>query len=244
MENTIRSLFEKHDAVVFFDTETTGLNPREDQIIELAAIRVEPDGEGLKEAAKMDVYIKLLEGEKIPQRITELTHITDDMLAAEGVDGGEAAEQFISMLAGDRIIMAAHNAHFDLGFTREMLRGGHFGHLEFLDTLTVYKDRRKFPHKLANAIEAYKIEGVANTHRAIDDVEALFAVTLAMGAERDDLAEYLNIFGYNPRYRPPTDRVRGVTYAPQEFRDTMAAPEYTFPAVIRGNRGNTVCSGW
>jgi DNA polymerase-3 subunit epsilon len=237
MKNTITSLFAGHEAVVFFDTETTGLDPRSDRIIELAAIRAEPDGDELRETARMDAYIKLPDGGTIPQRITELTHITDAMLSAEGVTQDEAAKQFIAMLQGEHIVMAAHNAHFDLGFTRPLLRGAHFGHLEFLDTLTVYKDRRKYPHKLASAIEAYGITGEQNSHRAIDDVSALLAVTLAMGAERDDLADYLNIFGYNRKYRPPTDCVRGVTYAPQSFRDTMAPPEYTFPALLRRGGG-------
>ena len=44
----------------------------------------------------------------------------------------------------------------------------------YLDTVTVYKDRRAFPHKLENAITEYGLANkVKNSHRAIDDVKAL-----------------------------------------------------------------------
>ena len=39
-----------------------------------------------------------------------------------------------------------------------------------------------------------------NSHRAIDDVLALFEVLKAMDDEREDLGSYVNLFGYNPKY--------------------------------------------
>ena len=87
---------------------------------------------------------------------------------------------------------------------------------QWLDSLTVYKDRRPYPHKLANAILAYELEGkVQNSHRAIDDVLALFEVLKAMDDERDDLANYVNLFGYNPKYGVSGRRITGVRYEPQ-----------------------------
>ena len=74
----------------------------------------------------------------------------------------------------------SYNAQFDLSFTQEML--GRYGDdalqllkdCDYLDSLTVYKDRRDYPHKLENAIAAYNLgDKVKNTHRAIDDVKAL-----------------------------------------------------------------------
>lgn len=85
--------------------------------------------------------------------------------------------------------------------------------VDWLDSLTVYKDRRPYPHKLANAILAYGLEDkVQNSHRAIDDVLALFEVLKAMDAERDDLASYVNLFGYNPKYGVSGRRIVGVRY--------------------------------
>lgn len=44
--NELRDVFTKYKAVVFFDTETTGLEAESCQIIELAAIRVEKTERG------------------------------------------------------------------------------------------------------------------------------------------------------------------------------------------------------
>ena len=105
---------------------------------------------------------------------------------------------------------------------------------DYLDSLTVYKDRREYPHKLANAIAAYNLEGkVQNSHRAIDDVAALFEVCKAMDAERADLLSYVNIFGYNPKYGVSGRRLPGVIYWPQNFNKYMQSPGYTLPARVR-----------
>lgn len=67
--SNLASLFDHYKAVVIFDTETNGLNPGDDQIIELAALRVERTVTGtLRIAGKMDTFIKLPEGEHLPVR--------------------------------------------------------------------------------------------------------------------------------------------------------------------------------
>ena len=195
--NELRDIFTKYKAVVFFDTETTGLEAESCQIIELAAIRVEKTERGtLRMADSADVFVKLPEGERIPQKIVELTGITDEQLKNEGITEAEAAARFTELISGGRVLLVAHNAQFDLLFTAEMLRRHGNGGPEalkaadYLDSLTVYKDRRAYPHKLANAILAYKLEDkVQNSHRAIDDVAALFEVCKAMDAERAAAAE-------------------------------------------------------
>lgn len=152
------------DAIVFFDTETSGLEPLEHQIIELAAIRVVRTQTGaLRIEDKMDDFIRLPEGEQLRPEITELTHITDAMLQEEGKEPAEAAARFHQLIEGTgtkrRVLLAAHNAQFDLLFTRQLLKGHRLGvELKFLDTLTVYKDRAAYPHKLEAAIKHYKLE--------------------------------------------------------------------------------------
>jgi DNA polymerase III epsilon subunit-like protein len=82
----------------------------------------------------------------------------------------------------------------------------------------VYKDRKPYPHKLCNAIEAYGLTGkVVNSHRAIDDVLATVAVMEAMAAQKDDLCHYINLFGYNPKYGIDGKPIGSVTYKSQSF---------------------------
>ena len=227
--NELRDVFTKYKAVVFFDTETTGLEAESCQIIELAAIRVEKTERGtLRMADSADMFVKLPEDERIPQKIVELTGITDERLENEGITEAEAAARFAELISGGPVLLVAHNAQFDLLFTAEMLRRHGNGGPEalkaadYLDSLTVYKDRRAYPHKLANAILTYKLEDkVQNSHRAIDDVAALFEVCKAMDAERSDLLSYVNVFGYNPKYGVSGKRIEKVAYWPQNFNKYM-----------------------
>ncbi len=242
--SNLADIFARYKAAVFFDTETNGLNADTCQIIELAAIRIEQTDHGtLRMADSADLFVKLPEGQKVPEKIAELTGITDKRLEAKGVTEAEAAARFTDMLRGGPVLLVAHNAQFDLLFCRAMLwryPGDGEELLEaadYLDSLTAYKDRRAYPHKLANAIVAYKLEDkVQNSHKAIDDVAALFEVCKAMDDERPDLLEYVNVFGYNPKYGVSGRRLDGVIYHPQRFNNYMTSPAGTLPAIVKEAR--------
>lgn len=232
----MKALLRRFRKIVFFDTETTGLDPEKDQIIELAAVLVTEKGiEG-----KIDVFCKLPEGEKLPEKIVELTHITDDMLAKDGIPYPEACRAFCDMIHSDsEVLLVAHNIQFDLLFTLEMFRRCSMvpkaPKLRALDSLTVYKDRAAYPHKLEAAIEHYGLsERVQNSHRAIDDVLALYEVTKAMAAERDDLEEYIDLIGYNPKYGITGRKLRQLTYLPQSYRLGCRLPELREGGVVNG----------
>ena len=127
--------------------------------------------------------------------------------------------------------MIAHNCQFDLSFVYQLLKR-YFpsqadeivSNVKWLDTVTVLKDRKEFPHKLKDAVEHYNLEEV-NFHRAIDDTEALYEVTLEMKRERDDLMEYVNIFGYNPKYGPDKFRFPFIKYKPQPYHNCGKLPQ-------------------
>ena len=105
------------------------------------------------------------------------------------MDDRTAAEGFCRLLDGaEQPLLVAYNAQFDLNFLYYLLRPlGLLSVLQkprFLDALTVYRDRRDFPHKLCNAIEAYGLTGVENSHRAVDDARAAALLLEAMAAKR------------------------------------------------------------
>lgn len=69
--SNLANIFTKYKAVVFFDTETTGLDADTCQIIELAAIRIEQTDHGtLRMASSADVFIKLPDGQRLPEKIS------------------------------------------------------------------------------------------------------------------------------------------------------------------------------
>lgn len=234
--NELAGLFDRYKNIVLFDTETTGLNFDNDRIIELAAIKLTRNERGkLVTECEVDEFIALPEGQKLDPFITELTGITDEMLVSYGITYEAASEIFYSLICDGPTLLVAHNAQFDLMFARKLLRGRKFScPLDFLDTLTVYKDRRPFPHKLKNAIEAYNLEGkVQNSHRAIDDVKALLEVLVAMDLERPDLLMYINLFGFNPKYGLSGVKIRGVRYVPQSYHDRKTLVEETLYSYLK-----------
>ena len=210
-------LWEQFDRIVVFDTETTGLDYRRDRIIEIGAVSLE-DG---VETGGMDLFIRLPEGRRLDPFIVNLTGITEERLETEGVGDEEAARAFADLLEGaERPLIVAYNAQFDLNFLYGLLRPWGLAEAlkrpRFLDALTVYRDRRDYPHKLENAIAAYCLEAV-NSHRAIDDARAAALLLEAMAEERDDLERYIDLFGVHPKYGRSGRKIASVTYRPQPY---------------------------
>ena len=218
--------------LVFFDTETTGLDPETCQVIELAAKVYDENFTLLDE---MDEFIRLVDpNAHIPEKIVELTGITDARLLKEGIPARQAFMRFAEMCQGEQVVLIAHNAQFDLNFVFLMMYRHYNEGLPiitkafYLDTLTVAKDRSAAPHNLQAMIDHYHLSG-KNTHRAIDDVNALVQLFCAMGRERNDYTDYLNVFGYNPEYGVTGHQIAAVTYYPQEYVDGMVEEENILP---------------
>ena len=218
----LEGLFEKYDRLVLFDTETTGLAYSRDEVIEFAAVVVEKRDGIPTVIEEYDQLISLRPGGFVPAKIEQLTGITNQDLRERGIPKTRVCCDIARMIAGNTLLLA-YNAHFDLSFLFYLLlRHGDPTILkgkDKLDLLTVYKDRKPFPHKLTNAIDAYGLTGqVVNSHRAVDDVIATVAVMQAMGAEKDDLDRYVNLFGYNPKYGLEGKPIGSVTYKPQSYQ--------------------------
>lgn len=117
--------------LVVFDTETTGLNPASDEIVQIAAVRI-VNGKRVEG----EVFDTLVDpGRPIPPGSTEVHGITDQMVrGAPSV--AEAARQFHDFARG--AVLVAHNAPFDLEFLRrtEPVTGRAFDH-PVLDTVLI-----------------------------------------------------------------------------------------------------------
>jgi len=182
------------------------------------------DGEIIE---KYDEFINI--GEPLSPKIIALTGITNQTLREEGLDERAVACDVMNRITDDTL-MIAHNCQFDLLFLYDLLKRNFpydaddiISNLNWLDTVTVLKDRKDYPHKLIDAVKHYGIEEV-NFHRAVDDTEALYEVTLAMKRERDDLAEYINVFGYNPKYGV-NGRLPFIKYKRQPYHNHGMLPQ-------------------
>ena len=216
-----RDAFPGYDGMVSMDTETTGLDAGKDLIIQLSALRVDLAGGCL---SLSDSYIRLPFGAELPEMITELTGITKRLLASCGKSEEGALLSFGRQLEGRRTLVMGHNLQFDLSFlhaainrhtdtcagVKELLSDA-----DYLDTLTVYRDRRPSPHKLEAAVREYGI-GFVSHHRAIGDAGGVLALACAMAGEKNDLSTYINRFGLDPKYGLSTGKIEKVAYYTQE----------------------------
>lgn len=155
------------DAFVVFDLETTGLSAAENHIIEIGAVKI-------KEGKVIEEYNTFVNpGCPIPSKITELTGITDEMVA--DAPGFEQVFDGFCEFCGNDTIMVAHNANFDIGFLRAEAEriGRHFTNT-YIDTVPLcryaFPDMRSVKLNLvADRIHLPKF----NHHRAVDDAKVL-----------------------------------------------------------------------
>lgn len=97
----------KYDEFVVFDTETTGLSPSRDRIIEIAAIR-------FISGVPTEIFETLVNPEiPIPADASEINHITDDMVT-EAPTISQILPAFETFVGKSPIV--AHNLEFDLKF--------------------------------------------------------------------------------------------------------------------------------
>ena len=95
-----------------FDTETTGMSPVSDRIVEIAAVRIEPDG---GRSAFQSLVNPL---RSIPPGAVATHHITEEMVAPAPTFR-EVGARFLEFAKGSQLV--AHNARFDLAFLQESL---------------------------------------------------------------------------------------------------------------------------
>lgn len=214
-------MFDEFDSLVCLDVETSGLVPRREEIIELGVVKAQSLGG--KELGELSTLVRLPEGRRLPPKITEITGITEEMLCDQGIAKEEAAEKLAELLSG-RPLVVAYNAQFDMCFIFYLLasvgREAVLKNIKMLDAMTVYKDRRDYPHRLENAVAEYALS-TKSTHRAVDDARATLELMEAMASERDDLERYINLFGYNPKYGVSGPRISSITYRAQNYDRTL-----------------------
>lgn len=100
---------------IYLDTETTGINPNKEEIIELAMVPFEFDSLG-KIYRILPEYNAFQDPRRpIPEMITQITGITDEMVSGEAID----VKQVTNMLE-KAVLVVAHNAKFDRQFVEKL----------------------------------------------------------------------------------------------------------------------------
>lgn len=167
--------------IVVFDIETTGFNSRTDRIIEIGAVKI-------KNRKIVDNFNTFVSCDiPIPEKIVELTKITDDMLVNQpNID--KVLIDFMNFV-GENTILVAHNASFDVKFIKEKYKQCFNKKIDpcVVDTLELSRALVKGVknYKLNTLTKKFNIS-LENHHRAVDDAKATAMLLLELFKLLDD----------------------------------------------------------
>lgn len=148
---------------VVFDTETTGFYAGSDQMIEIGAVKI-------KNNEILDRFDELIDPHRpLPQKITDLTYITDDML--RGKENEDVVTKKFLDWVGD-LPLVAHNAKFDISFMKAACNKYNLGEFNatVLDTMSMARMLHPdWPnHKLSTLTKKLNIPWDEDKHHRAD----------------------------------------------------------------------------
>ncbi|OKO69019.1 3'-5' exonuclease [Bradyrhizobium sp. AS23.2] len=154
---------------IVLDVETTGLDQKKDEVIELGMVKFDYLADG-RIAGLKDVFSSFNEPSvPIPPEVTALTGITAEMVAGQRIDEGA-----VSSFVGDAVIVIAHNAGFDRKFAERYWQI--FQRKAWGCSATEVEWRK---HGFEGSRLGYLLNGAGffhQAHRAVDDCHALVEV--------------------------------------------------------------------
>ena len=194
------------EEIVVFDTETTGLNVFQDDIIEIAAIRIkggEVVGEPLDLYIETDKPILPMLGDK-ENPMYAIYH--EKMSAGELRSPSDALQRFLAYVGTSPIL--AHNANYDYNILDNNLQR------YCKDTMQAHDircfDSLKLIRLLAPSLHSYKLESLletfhlagVNSHQAIDDVKATVSLVRLCAEKAREKQAQQAAFICHPKVKP------------------------------------------
>jgi DNA polymerase-3 subunit epsilon len=221
--------------VVYVDIETTGGSAHSSRVLEVAAIRVEPDGTSREFSTLIDPETY------IPSNITRITGITSgDIKGAPKFN--DIADELNDILTG--AVFIAHNVRFDYSFLKmEFAQLGINFSPKLLCTVRLSRAlyRLERGHSLAKLIERHEIP-VLDRHRALADAHAIkYFAEMAFDQHGKELFNQMVERQLRTQYLPPNLDVEeleiiGNVPGVYIFKDEVGQPMYVGKSVTLKNR--------
>lgn len=182
--------FEINRPLAVFDTETTGVNPATDKIVQLCILKISPDGSHAIRSMIVDPGIP------IPKEASGVHKITDEIIAELKAHGKaplfKSIAKSVHAFISDCDLCAFNGNSFDIPLlAQEFANAGiedwpKEGTL-FLDPMVIYKKKEK--RDLSSAMLFYCNETLEEAHDAQADTIAAAKVLVGQIAMYDDLRE-------------------------------------------------------
>ena len=172
---TLKRFADDYDGgdIVVFDTETTGLNIYDDDIVQIAAVRIR---NGVVVGDMLNVFLQT--ERKIPAMLGDIENpLAEEYATHEHLEPEDGLQRFLRFAEG--AVLLAHNADFDMHILESNLRrygmetGKGIMAKPYHDSLRLARliEPRMKSHRLKDLLEALHLEG-QNSHLADDDIMA------------------------------------------------------------------------
>jgi DNA helicase-2/ATP-dependent DNA helicase PcrA len=230
-----------NETIVVFDTETTGLNVFEDDIIQIAAVKVK--GGKIVKGSEFSVLIKT--DKPIPTTLKDglVNPMVEVYRNGVPIERSSALRQFVKYVGNCRL--CGHNVDFDISILRSNLKRDGIDEpkaLSFIaiDTLSISKLIFPFhrTYNLATLLDLFKIKA-KNTHLATDDVNATAQLLLYIApfiyeksekqikilsnATVNYVAERLRL-----KYKPLYDHTQRMLHNPEKSAENNLIAEFNY----------------
>ncbi|MDD2618632.1 MAG: 3'-5' exonuclease [Bacteroidales bacterium] len=167
--------------IVFFDLETTGINPATDRIVEISYLKIHPNGK-----EESNTY-RVNPGRPIPREATAIHHITDEMVA--GCPGFKEIGQLIANDIKGCDLAGFNSNRFDIPLlAEEFLRNEielDMSTRKFIDVQVIFHKMEQ--RNLSAAYRFYCNKELEDAHSAEADTRATYEVLKAQLERYPDL---------------------------------------------------------
>jgi DNA polymerase-3 subunit epsilon len=215
VRNKGKSLIEFPRDCVVIDIETTGLDARYDEIIELSAVKV-------RNGQVVQTFSKLVKPQyDVPQFITELTGITNYVLRHAPAIHDVLAD-YMDFIGNE--VVVGHNVNFDINFLYDKylsLTEKEFNN-DFVDTLRLARFllRDIQHHRLIDLVEYYQL-GDDVEHRGLADAVAALKVLIQLHhtavAQYGTIEQFVENVKLRANHTPPSLQASSITTDKTEF---------------------------
>lgn len=190
--------------IIFFDIESTGLDPERDRIVELAAIKIHPDGTKEEKCKRFNPLVP------IPQEATAVHGISDKDVkdeppfyrVARGPNG-------IAAFFRDCDLGGFNIVYFDIPLLKKELERADesldLADVAVVDAMTVFKKRE--PRDLSAAVKYYCDKEHVHAHAALDDVQMTMEVVQGQLTKYSDMPRTPHEIDQSMRHKDAVDRL-------------------------------------